>query len=108
MNPQKNEQFHQYLAEIFSLEIEIPLDMFITIRKVQLTSDLKNAKVFISVLPFHKMEDGLNFLVKNKNLIKKHLGPKIKNWRVMPELRFITDDTEEKVSEVHELIEHLS
>lgn len=102
-----NESLHQYLAEIFSTSIEIPLDMFITIRKVHVTTDLSTAKVFISVLPFDKLKDGMAFLVNNKGLIKKHLGAKIKNWRSMPELRFVPDITEEEVSKVHNIIEKL-
>jgi ribosome-binding factor A len=104
---QINESLHQSLAEIFSTGIEIPKDMFITIRKVQVTSDLSTAKIFISVLPFIKLEEGIAFLVKNKGLIRKFLGSKIKNWRAMPDLRFVPDVTEEEVSQVHNLIEKL-
>ena len=104
---QINEALHQHLGEIFARELEIPKDMFITIRKVQITTDLSTAKIFISVLPFPKLKEGIGFLVKNKNLIKKYLGPKIRHWRAMPDLRFVPDITEEEVSKVHNLIETL-
>lgn len=103
---QVNELIQRTLAEIFSQTLEIPFEYFVSVTRVSCSSDLKTARVFLSVLPFAKARDGLVFIIRNKNHIQKLLGEKI-NIKFTPILHYCLDDSEEKASKVYEVIDAL-
>lgn len=103
---QVNELIQHTLAEIFSQTLEIPFEYFVSVTRVSCSSDLKTARVFLSVLPFAKAEEGLAFIIRNKNYIQKLLGEKI-NIKFTPILHYCLDNTEEKATEVYKVIDNL-
>ncbi|MEQ8552679.1 MAG: 30S ribosome-binding factor RbfA [Cyclobacteriaceae bacterium] len=81
----------------------------VTITGVEMSPDLSFAKVFLSVFPIKDAEDVFFNLDEKKSEVRKHLGNKIgKQVRIIPELAFIHDDTEEKASRMDQLIDSLN
>jgi len=103
---QLNEKIQRTMAEIFQRELEIPLDMFISISRVQCANDLKTAKVFLSIFPFAKAPDGMRFIISKRKLLRNFLGQKL-NMKYTPELKFFNDKTEEQADEVNEIFKNL-
>jgi len=92
------------LGEVFSRELEMPSELFVTISKVETGSDLKTAKVKLTVFPFEKSQDGLALVIRHKKAIQRALG-KLIAIKFTPKLFFVIDDTEEKVDNIYKLID---
>ena len=62
----------------------------LTITKVELSADLRHAKVFFTLIGASSETKILNFLNKNANLYKYEVGKKIRTKNI-PNIRFIYD-----------------
>ena len=80
-----------------------------TLTGVEVSPDLSFAKLFLSVFPIKDAEDVFFGLNEKKSEIRKLLGNKIgKRVRIVPEIAFFLDDTEEKASHIDSLIDSLN
>jgi len=96
------------IAQIIQSEINDPRIKNIVITEVQVSKDLKNAKIFFIIFnQKNKSIEDIELLSKainsSKLFFKKKLS-KNSNLRSVPNLRFIYDDTESKAFELEELI----
>ena len=79
---------------------------FITITKVELTRDMRLAKVYFSGF---KKEDNcdpqslVSLMLKNRGAIRKELSLKL-NLRHTPELKFYYDDSIEYAQKINDII----
>ncbi|HEX8041817.1 MAG TPA: 30S ribosome-binding factor RbfA [Chryseosolibacter sp.] len=98
------------LSEIFQRDKRGILDnAFITIADVKMSADLGVAKVYISMMLAKDKQRILEKLNRGKGEIRKALGERIRNQaRIIPELIFIIDETEEKAHKIEELIKNLN
>lgn len=80
----------------------------VTVTGVDMSPDLGLAKVYLSVFPIKDAEDVFFNLNEKKSQVRKHLGNKIgKQVRIIPQLAFVHDDTEERASRMDQLIDGL-
>ena len=98
------------LSEIFQRDKRGILDKtFITISDVAMSPDLGVAKVYISMMLAKDKAQTLEKLNRGKGEIRKALGDTIgKQVRVIPELIFFVDETEENAFKIEELIKNLN
>lgn len=98
------------LSEIFQRDKRgILANTFITISDVNMSADLGVAKVYISMMLAKDKAQTLEKLNRGKGEIRKALGERIgKQVRVIPELIFIIDETEENAFKIEELIKNLN
>lgn len=102
-------QLQKDLSEIFQKD---PRHFFghslVTLTGVEMSPDLSFAKVFLSVFPVKDTENVFFEINEKKSEVRKLLGRKIgKQVRIIPELAFYHDDTEERASKMDKLIEGL-
>jgi ribosome-binding factor A len=102
-------QIQRDLSDIFLQHKDKFNGRFITITEVKISGDLSVAKVFVSGLLNKTENSGLvELLDENKSYIRKELGKIIKNSvRIVPDLRFVLDDTEVSANSMEELIAKL-
>lgn len=104
------EELRRGLDAIIRNEIKDPRipEMF-TILKVDLTRDLKYAKVYISVMLQEKAEKKamLKALKGASGFIRRELGKKV-IIRSMPELTFVLDDSIEYSVHINQLLEEIA
>lgn len=82
---------------------------FITITRVRMTPDLSIARVYLSFLDSQKAGDGLASIQKHAGEIRYKLGARVKNHaRIVPQLEFFIDDTNEYVDKMDKLFEKIS
>jgi|SRR5690606_12888392 ribosome-binding factor A len=82
---------------------------FISVSDVTVSADLSVAKVYISMMLAKDKQQVLESLNRNKGEIRRALGERIgKQVRVVPELIFIIDETEENAFRIEELIKSLN
>ncbi len=85
------EQMKKELGEIIGQKVKDPRIGFVTVTDVEVTGDLQNATIFISVLGKDSVkEDTLKGLTKAKGFIRTEIGQRIR-LRVTPEIKFEFD-----------------
>ena len=99
-------ELQNQLSEIINKGIELPLNSLVTITKVEISPDLKIAKIFISVLPENQQGSALDHLIRSTSLIRKNLKPKIKFY-TLPQLRFLIDEGEIKRRKINQILNDL-
>lgn len=76
-------------------------NLIISVSKVNVTSDLSIAKVFLSVFPTEKAEEILSAIKSNTPLIKHDLAQRVKNQlRKVPNLIFYIDDSLDYIEKI--------
>jgi len=99
---QVNELLRKETAFSIRRDLELP-DVLVTVVKVDCTQDLKEAKVWISVLPDNKAGSTMGKIRKQQGLIYTALK-KNTVLRQIPVLEFIFDDTQKHAAEIDEVI----
>ena len=103
-----NNQILDILGDILVKHIDLSHLGFVTFTKVDVSRDLRMAKVYYSVLNQKFSKNQLNIeLNKFRKPIKKYLGPEL-TMKHTPDLRFYFDDTYEYTEYVSNLINNLN
>lgn len=102
-------QLQKDLAEIFQKDPSHYFGSSLgTITGVSVSPDLGLARVHLSIFPINQAEKVFEHLDNIKSEIRLKLGKKIGSQvRIIPELAFFHDDTEEKASKIDNLINKL-
>lgn len=97
-------ELQQTIAEILQREIDDPLIGFVTITDVEMSPDLKYARVYFSVLGDEQAKRDCE---RGLRRARKHLRGLIADrmeLRYVPELRFILDETAERAARIEALL----
>jgi|GEM_PF-1009507 len=79
---------------------------FLTVTKVEITADLQQAKVYVSVLPTREHEDperSMKALHRSAGFLRREVGDAL-GLRVSPELWFLRDESVERAAHMTRLI----
>jgi ribosome-binding factor A len=98
------DQIKTELAWIIDQKLKDPNKGFITLTRVKLSTDLKLARIYFSVLgDVHKQPQSEKALKKATNFLRIQLSQKL-NLRYAPELQFFYDDTIEYSDHISRLL----
>ncbi len=101
------EQMKKELSDIIGRKLKDPRIGFVTVTGVEVTGDLQQAKVFITVLGDNrKKEDTLNGLEKAKGFIRTEVGHRIR-LRKTPELFFEIDESIDYGNKIETLLKEI-
>lgn len=82
---------------------------FVTVTRVRVTPDLAIARVFLSFLNNKNAKADMASIKSHANEIRYKLGARIRNHaRVVPQLEFFVDDTNEYVEHMDRLFDEIS
>ncbi len=102
------EQIKKELSMVLQSEFKDPRLGFITVTGVEVTSDLSQATVYLSVLGNDdQKEDTLRALAKGKGFLRTELGRRIR-FRHIPELIFKFDSSIEYGNRIDQLLQDLN
>jgi ribosome-binding factor A len=102
------EQMKKELGEIISRKIKDPRIGFVTVTDVQVTGDLQQATVYISVLGDQEQrENTLKGLAKAKGFIRSEIGHRIR-LRKTPEISFEFDESIDYGNRIDTLLNQIS
>ncbi|MDD5748565.1 MAG: 30S ribosome-binding factor RbfA [Actinomycetota bacterium] len=88
--------FKQEIAEIIEREIKDPRIGFVTVTGVEISSDLRHGKVYVSIFGNEEeIENTIEGLRSATGFVKRHLGERLR-LRFMPELEFIHENISER------------
>ena len=104
-----NSLLRQEISDIIQRQVKDPrLGVFVSVTAVDVSSDLKFAKVFISCMGSeNEKKDTLKALASAAGFIRHELGNRMQARRI-PELSLRLDDTIEKADRVLRLIDQIS
>ncbi|WP_066320665.1 30S ribosome-binding factor RbfA [Bacillus sp. FJAT-29814] len=101
------EQMKKELTDIIGRKIKDPRIGFVTVTDVQVTGDLQQAKVYISVLgDDEQKENTLKGLAKAKGFIRSEIGHRIR-LRKTPEIIFEFDESIDYGNRIETLLHEL-
>jgi ribosome-binding factor A len=101
------EQMKKELGDIISRKIKDPRIGFVTVTDVEVTGDLQQAKVYISVLGDEEQrENTLKGLAKAKGFIRTEIGQRIR-LRKTPEITFEFDESVDYGNRIENLLHQL-
>ncbi|WP_246939821.1 30S ribosome-binding factor RbfA [Bacillus pinisoli] len=102
------EQMKKELGEIIGRKIKDPRIGFVTVTDVEVTGDLQQAKVFISVLgDDEQRQNTLKGLAKAKGFIRSEIGQRIR-LRKTPEISFEFDESVDYGNRIENLLAELN
>lgn len=102
------EQIKKELGEILNQKIKDPRVGFVTVTDVEVTGDLQQAKVFISVLgKEQEKKDTLTALEKANGFIRREIGSRIR-LRKTPEVIFEIDEALEYGNRIDTILKDLN
>ena len=97
----------QEISRILQLDIKDPRVKLVTVTKVHLTTDLRDAKVFISSLDTSiEREDLLSGLTRAKGYVRGELGRRLK-LKYIPNIEFVFDDSLDQQERILNLIDQI-
>lgn len=97
------------LSDIFQRDSRHWLgNAFVTITEVKMSPDLSFAKVYLSLMMVEDQEAFIESIMGYKSEIRKALGQKIgKQVRIVPELQFVLDTTQEEAQKMESILSKL-
>ncbi|WP_100404444.1 30S ribosome-binding factor RbfA [Bacillus solitudinis] len=102
------EQMKKELSDIIMRELKDPRVTFVTVTGVDVTGDLQQAKVYISVLGSEEQKEStLLGLSKAKGFIRTEIGKRIR-LRKTPEIMFEMDQSVEYGNRIETLLSDLN
>ena len=101
----RQQKINNTLKEVVAnfLERQSNNTSLITVMSVDVSPDLKNAKVYISVLPEDKEKAALDFCKRKRSDVKNEIKKKM-NLRVIPFVDILIDRGEKNRQKIEELL----
>ena len=101
------DQIQLEIADILSRRMRDPRVGFVTITSVDVTADLKQAWVYVTVLQEGEQgNEAIATLARATGFIRRELGRRLK-LRYVPELTFVRDPSVDQVRRVMSLLDEL-
>ncbi|NBI27405.1 30S ribosome-binding factor RbfA [Chengkuizengella marina] len=102
------EQIKKELSLILQTDIKDPRVGFVTVTAVEVTNDLSQAKVYLSIFGSEKeKDDSLQGLSKASGYIRSELGKRVR-LRHIPELIFKIDSSIEYGNRIEEMLREMN
>ena len=103
-----NEEYKKVLSQIIGYELKnTNITGLISVTKVKTSSDLKNAKVYISILGSKSKKNTLEGLKNASGFIRTELAQRV-NLRYTPELVFELDETIEYGAKIDSILKEIN
>jgi ribosome-binding factor A len=97
------------LADLFQKEgSSFYGNSFITLTKAKITPDLSVARIYLSIFKDKNPNGVIESLKRQKHIIRKKLGNKIKDQaRIIPDLEFYLDDSLDYAEKIDNIMKNL-
>src|SRR3989344_1924679 len=98
-----NELIYREISQLILRELNF-YNALVSITKVETSTDLREAKIMISVMPLEKSQTALQILEKNIFDLQQLLNKKLK-MRPVPKISFEIDQSTAKTQHIEELLQ---
>lgn len=87
-------------------EVDFPEGFLVTLTRVEISSNLIEAKIYISALPENQIKSVLEILNRQVYFLQQKLNNRLK-MRPIPKIRFVEERTTREAGRVEELLEEI-
>ena len=101
-----NELLKRELGKIILKELEFSRDILITITDVESSPDLREAKIWVSVMPENQISLALRVLKRNIYNLQKKLDKRLK-MRPVPRIEFLKESKSEEAQKIEEVLDKI-
>ena len=101
-----NQLIQEELSQIILKEFDFPSDVLITLTRVETTSNLIQAKVYISVMPEKKTKEILQILDRQIYQLQQKLNRRLK-MRPVPRISFKEEKETSEAGRIEEILEKI-
>lgn len=101
-----NSLIKKELSQVFLKEVDFPKGVLVTITKVESSANLKEARVYISIMPGSKTGRISEILNKIIYRIQQSLNKRLR-MRPIPRIRFEIEQKTKEAAKVEELLEQI-
>ncbi len=101
-----NSLLKKELSEILLKEIDFPANLLITITRAEASPNLREAKIYLAVMPEVKIEKVFQILNKKIYKIQQALNKRLK-MRPIPKIVFCKEEATETAARVEQLLEKI-
>jgi ribosome-binding factor A len=101
-----NREIRKQIMRILHEEMDDPTIGLLSITKVETTLDLRESKIYFSLLDESKSIRAKEILDRMSNFIRMNLGKRIR-MKFLPQLRFIPDDSIKYSVDIYHRIEEI-
>lgn len=102
-----NEEYRKEISQIIGFELNNSnITGMISVTKVKVTTDLKYAKIYVSILNSKNIKDTLTGLKKSSGFIRTELAKRV-NLRNTPELIFELDESIEYGAKIDTILKEI-
>ena len=98
-----NELIKREIGQIILREIESPEGTLITVVKVETSTDLLEAKIWISVFPINKSSQAIKILLKKIGYLQSLLNKRLVMYH-SPRIKFLLDKSAENISQIENIL----
>jgi ribosome-binding factor A len=103
-----NSELARKISEVISYEMkDVRITGMVSVLRVETTKDLKQAKVYLSILGSDNADDTLKGIKSGAGFIKSRLASSL-NIRQIPELIFIKDESIEYSIKINKILEDIN
>jgi ribosome-binding factor A len=100
-------EIQQALGLLFQREFSDLSDGLLTVTKVRMSPDLKNGRVYLSILGGTRAHDKTLKMIQDAQPQIRHGLAKQVRVKYVPELRFYLDDTQENVAHIEDIFKRI-
>ncbi len=101
-----NQLIKQEISQILLREIETPKNTLVTVTRVESTPDLRESKVFISVIPEENKDKLITFLNRRIYGLQQGINKRLK-MKIVPKIRFVEEKKTAEAARIEEILEGL-
>lgn len=101
-----NELIKREFSLIVLKEVDFPEGVFVTITRVDTSDDLKQANVYISVMPENKSKLAIDIIKKQMYFLQQKLNKRLR-MRPIPRINFTSEKLTFQAAKIEEILEKL-
>ena len=99
-----NELIKREISRLLLREIEFPKDALVTVTRVQISADLNQAKIYISIIPDKYFSKIFQMLNKRVSFLQKKIGQLLIIRRI-PKIKLVEEKETRGATRIEELLE---
>lgn len=103
---QVNQLIKREISQIFLREVIFPEKTLVTVTRVETTDNLKQSKVYISLIPENKIKSVFQILNKQIYQLQQRLNQRL-NMRPVPRIYFVEEKETLKAGRIEEILAKL-
>ena len=101
-----NQLIKKEVAQLILREIEFPKDVLVTVTRAEVTLDLRESKIYVSIMPEKEESQILDFLNRRIFLLQKKIDKRLK-MRPVPKISFLEEKSTAEAGRIEEILEKL-